>query len=111
MATKEIILNAASKQFGPTLVHAQQPGVGRAIDKVVLFAELCTPERQTIGIYGTVCSAANRPESRDVLVIVKIMGDGLVELPKESAQDGSMCIKGAYFDGKDIECSHARQDL
>jgi len=39
------------------------------------------------------------------------MGDGLVELPKESAQDGSMCIKGTYFNGKDIECSHARQDL
>lgn len=85
MATKEAVLGAASQQLGPALIHAPQLVVGCALQEVILLTELCTPERLTIGVDGIICRTAYQPVCRDVLVVVKVVDDGLVELLEKSA--------------------------
>lgn len=85
MATKEAVFGAASQQLGPALIHAPQLVVGCALQKIILLTELCTPTGLKVGIDGIICSAAYQPVCRDVLVVVKVVDDGLVELLEKSA--------------------------
>jgi hypothetical protein len=77
---KEGIFDTASKVLGATLVEALQLKIGKAVLEVIFLAVLGAPERKTVGVDGIVCSVADQAICGDILVVVKLMNDGLVEL-------------------------------
>jgi hypothetical protein len=80
IATKEAQPSATPKHLGSTLVRPPQLEVRLALSEIVLLAKLGAPEGKTVGVDGIVRSAADQAVRCDVLVVVKLVYDGLVEL-------------------------------